>query len=83
MIHAASSSIVGTISDSKTGDPLMGANIMLDGTMLGAASGENGHYLITHIPIGSYTLKAMFIGYETFEKKIRVEADEKYVIDLL
>ena len=60
----------------------MGANIMLDGTMLGAASDENGHYFITKIPIGSYTLKAMFIGYETLEKKVRIEADEKYVIDL-
>ena len=50
---------------------------MLDGTMLGAASDENGSYLISNVPIGRYTLKGMFIGYETFEKEIRVEADEK------
>ena len=60
----------------------MGANIMLDGTMLGAASDENGHYIITNIPIGRYTLKAMFIGYETLKKKVRVSADQQYVIDL-
>ena len=60
----------------------MGANIMLDGTMLGSASDVNGSYLITNVPIGSYTIRAMFIGYETFEKEFRVEADKQYIIDL-
>ena len=60
----------------------MGANVMLDGTMLGAASDENGYYLITNVPIGSYTVKAMFIGYESIEKDVRVEADAEYIIDI-
>ena len=55
---------------------------MLEGTSLGAASDENGNYLIKNIPIGSYTLIAMFIGYETFEKEVRVESEQQYTIDL-
>ena len=83
MIHAvSSSSIEGVITDSLSGNMLLGANIMLDGTMLGAASDENGNYLITDIPIGSYSLKAMFIGYETYEEDIRIEADQKYIINI-
>ena len=57
-------------------------NVMLDGTMLGAASDENGYYLITNVPIGSYTVKAMFIGYESIAKAVRVEADTEYIIDI-
>lgn len=82
LVHAADSSIEGTVTDSHSKDPLMGANIMLDGTMLGAASDENGYYIIKNIPIGTYTLRAMFIGYEAYEKEVKIEADEKYVVDI-
>ena len=58
------SSIQGYITDIQSDEPLIGANVMLEGTMLGAASDNNGYYIIRNVPIGSYTLKAMFIGYE-------------------
>ncbi|SVD71228.1 uncharacterized protein METZ01_LOCUS424082, partial [marine metagenome] len=82
LMQASNSSIEGTITDYRSSDPLMGANIMLDGTMLGAASDENGYYIIKNIPIGTYTLRAMFIGYEAYEKEVKIEADEKYVVDI-
>ncbi len=81
-VNARSSTIEGTITDVRTGDQLMGANVMLDGTILGTASDENGFYLISNIPIGTYTLRAMFIGYETIEKEIQVAADQEYIVNL-
>ena len=54
LVQAAGSSIEGTVTDFRSKGPLMGANIMLDGTMLGAASDENGYYIIKNIPIGTY-----------------------------
>ena len=67
-VFANNSTIEGTIVDIKSNKPLFGANIMLEGTNLGSASQDNGIYTITNIPIGTYTLRAMFIGYENFEK---------------
>ena len=81
-VNARGSTIEGTITDVRTGEQLMGANVMLNGTMLGAASDEKGYYLITNVPIGSYTVKAMFIGYESIEKEVRIEADTEYIIDM-
>ncbi len=74
--------IKGFSTDSESKEPLIGANIMLDGTSLGAASDENGYYLIDNIPSGTYTLRAMFIGYETLEKEILVEGSLEYTIDI-
>ena len=79
---AGSSTIKGEITDTRSGEPLIGANIMLNGTILGTASDENGFYLISNIPIGTYTLRAMFIGYETIEKEIQVAADQEYKVNL-
>ena len=76
------SSIQGHIIDLQSEDPLIGANIMLNGTMLGSASDENGKYIIEDVPIGGYTLKAMFIGYENLEKEIWIEKNQAYTIDI-
>jgi len=57
--------ISGTIKDAKTGDALLGVNIMVEGTYLGASSDMNGNYFILNVPPGSYTVKFMYIGYAT------------------
>ena len=64
------SSIQGYIIATQSREPLIGANIILEEIVLGAASDENGYYVISNVPIGNYTIRAMFIGYETLEKKI-------------
>ena len=79
---AGSSTIKGEITDTRSGEPLIGANIMLSGTMLGSATDVNGFYLISGVPIGSFTIMAMFIGYETIEKDIQVAADQEYTVNL-
>lgn len=55
----------GTIKDASTGEPLVGANILLEGTSFGAATNIDGEYVILNIPPGKYRVKISFIGYET------------------
>jgi outer membrane receptor protein involved in Fe transport len=61
--------IGGKIVDKATGEPLIGANIMLAGTVNGAAADLQGNYYIINIPPGNYTVQANMIGY----RSIRVE----------
>ncbi len=56
--------IAGQVTDAKTGDPLPGVNIILEGTNLGAATDAKGYYFIINIPPGQYTVKASMIGYQ-------------------
>jgi outer membrane receptor for ferric coprogen and ferric-rhodotorulic acid len=55
----------GTIKDAQTGEPLIGANIVIEGTNFGAATNINGEYVILNISPGRYNVKFSFIGYET------------------
>jgi TonB-dependent receptor len=57
--------ISGKITDKATNEPLIGANVFLVGTSLGAASDMDGNYLISNVIAGSYTLKVSYIGYKT------------------
>ncbi|MFQ5652762.1 MAG: TonB-dependent receptor domain-containing protein [bacterium] len=68
--------ISGTVTDSETGVPLPGANIMIMGTSYGAAANTRGEYVILNVPVGAYALRASFIGYsEVTIKNIRVNVD--------
>jgi TonB-dependent receptor len=78
----ATGSIKGTITDAGTGEPLFGANIILEGTSLGSAADIDGKYLIPVIPTGTYTLKASYIGYKTLSIKIELKDGEQLVKNL-
>ena len=53
----------GTVTDAKTGDPLIGTTVLLEGTELGDATDVNGRYTITNIPTRTYNIKASFVGF--------------------
>ncbi len=52
----------GTVS--SDGEPLVGANVVLEGTSSGAASDVNGAYYIFDVQPGTYTLRVNYIGYK-------------------
>lgn len=54
----------GKVSDKDTGEPLIGANISLEGTTMGAATDGDGIFVITNIPAGTYTVILSYIGYD-------------------
>lgn len=60
--------IEGVVKDKGNGEPLLGVNVYLEGTVLGAATDENGYFVITNVKPGSYTLKAMMVGYKEFHQ---------------
>ena len=69
--------IAGKVIDDVNGDVLIGVNIMISGTMMGAATDLNGHFSILNVPPGIYTLTAQAIGY----KKVAIQ-NVKVSIDL-
>ncbi len=56
--------VKGTIFDKATGETLIGANILVDGTSKGTVADFDGNYSLK-LPQGTYTLTFSFISYET------------------
>src|SRR5512147_2843154 len=73
--------IVGKVTDAKTGEPLPGANILVKNTRLGSASAPDGSYKITNVPAGTQTITATFIGYYAQEVKLNVNANAPVTAD--
>lgn len=57
---------------SADGEPLVGANVGLEGTYYATASDVNGYFNLTGLEKGSYTLKVSYIGYADYEKVVRI-----------
>ncbi len=65
---AQTGSVTGTVVSAKDGKPLAYANVMIVGTTMGAMSLSDGKFAITGVPIGTYTVKAMMMGYGAVER---------------
>ncbi len=71
--------ITGTVSDAKTGEPLTGANVILDKSTVGTITGANGNYRIeTANP--SEKINFSFIGYDSQSRP--VEKGKSQVINV-
>lgn len=58
--------IAGLVTDSESGDPLVGCNVLVVGTSFGAATDANGEYFVINLVPGSYDVKFSMIGYASY-----------------
>lgn len=73
----------GTIRDANTKEPLIGANIIIVGTELGAATNMEGKYFILNIVPGTYDVRVSYVGYGAkVIQEVRVVAGITYDLDV-
>ena len=69
--------LTGKIIDESTGEPLIGCNIILDGTYLGGSSDNQGEYTILNIPPDAYIIRFEMIGYKkVINEGVKIFADK-------
>jgi len=73
---AGNGSIKGKVVDKKTKEPLPGVNVFVEHTTVGAATDENGEYMIKNVLTGQLHLVASMIGYKRVHKNININPDE-------
>ena len=64
--------VEGTVTD-QAGAPVANAQVFVVGTSFGAVTNDKGYYFINNVPVGTYSLRAQFIGYAPSEvRAVRV-----------
>lgn len=82
-LYAQDGKIRGTVKDNESNEPLIGANVVLDGHGLGASTDVNGDYIILSVPPGVYTIKVSLVGYAALTvSNVRVNANLTTTQDL-
>lgn len=67
--------LTGHVLDERTGEHLPYVNVQVKGTNIGTVTDESGHYLLQDMPIGHQTILFSYVGYETLELPVNMEAD--------
>ncbi len=72
-VFADTGTISGTVQDMQTGKPLADVNVTLRDTEIGAATSQDGRFVIEGVPVGKYTVVVARIGYQQVTRDITVE----------
>ena len=71
----------GRVVDQSTGEYILGATVVVDGTTMGSASNVYGFYSLS-LPRGTYDLTWSFIGYNTVRRRVNLESDITLDVEL-
>ena len=77
----AGGTIVGKVVEAGTNEPLIGANVVIKGTVKGSASDLDGKYEIRGVDPGTVVLFVSYMGFK--EKEITVEVREGETTELI
>ena len=66
--------VSGTVIDADTGDALPGANVVIEGTILGAVTDQDGKYAIVGVATGTHTVTSSFVGFTPQSKVVTVRS---------
>ena len=79
----AQGSVGGTVVDEITGEPIVGANIIIEGTQNGASTDIDGKFLLANVKQGTYNLLISFITYKTHVvPNVLIENGKRVSIDV-
>ena len=69
------STVTGTVLDADTGETLIGASVLLKGTVKGSATDIDGNFAIVDVPDGEQTFEISYTGFQTQSLTVTVSGD--------
>ncbi|MEM6647092.1 MAG: TonB-dependent receptor [Bacteroidota bacterium] len=81
--QAQTGTVVGVVTDSEEGYPLVGATAFIVDLARGTAADRNGRFEIAGVPAGTYTVEVRFIGRVTQEVEVAVAAGETVEVEVV
>lgn len=70
----ATGTVAGQVVDNTQGEPLVAAEVQLEGTTFRAVTDQNGRFRIAGVPAGEYTVVVSFLGFGSDTRKVSVAA---------
>ncbi|MCK8493114.1 TonB-dependent receptor [Spirosoma sp. RP8] len=82
-LNVSAGTIRGRAIDAATGQPIIGATLIIENTKLYNVSGLDGSYLIRNVPAGNHKIRISYVSYRTLSRDIVIHsADHIVTLDL-
>src|SRR5678815_5750336 len=79
---APSGTIVGRITDARTGDPIQSASIQVEATRLGGITSPDGRFRIANVAAGPHTVVILRLGYSSARRTVTVAAGQDASVEV-
>jgi outer membrane receptor for ferrienterochelin and colicin len=82
LARAQSGKLTGVVTDVQSGQPIEGAQIVLQGTGIGVLTDQNGRYFILNVPVSTYTVVARRLGFQPLGRSnVQIVIDVTSTVD--
>jgi len=83
MVTWAQTGIIrGEVKDAENGEALIGANVVVQGSSIGASTDIDGRYIVRGVPAGPQTILFRYLGFESKEVEVTVEEGETLELNM-
>ncbi|UCF65627.1 MAG: carboxypeptidase-like regulatory domain-containing protein [bacterium] len=83
ILSSTTGKLSGVVTDQSTGDPLIGVNVVIEGTTMGASTDIDGYYVILNVAAATYNVTFNYIGYRSVSvENVRVVPDITKRLDI-
>ncbi|MEX2362802.1 MAG: SusC/RagA family TonB-linked outer membrane protein [Balneolaceae bacterium] len=80
---AQTGTLSGQITSGDTGEELPGVNVLIVELERGTPTDVEGNYEITGIPVGTYTVRASYVGFVSYEEQVTIaEGENTFDVEL-
>ncbi len=74
--------VKGHVVDAKTGEPVIGANVVIKGTTRGATTDIDGSFLLMSVPKGQLTVTVTYVSYKPYEQTFNISDEKELFLDI-
>lgn len=76
---ADAGTLKGLVLDKQSGEPIIGAIVVLKGTQYVTTTGLDGSYVIKNVPKGDYEIEVQYTSFEKYNSKVVVNDDAQSI----
>lgn len=80
--HAQVGTVSGTVTDQRSGQPVVGAHVEVEGTRLSTIVDREGRFRIAEVPVGSRTLVVRRLGYLQARQALSLAPGEAVEVEI-
>ena len=77
-----SGGVKGKVFESGTNEPLIGANVVIKGTLKGVATDVDGGYTLRNVEAGLHILEVSYLSFKTKEVEVMIEDGQMITLDI-
>lgn len=77
-----SARVVGKVTEKGSGEALIGANLIFEGTSIGAVADLSGSFVINGAPLGRRNLVVSYIGYKSTEVEVNLTSGQVFTLNV-